>query len=169
MHLVPVPIETTSFVTEGEKNKSSSELSESEWSAGLARPHLPPEGSRVSWLTHLRTGVPAGPSLATRGTTPPGGEQRNHHRGLHPATKGPTTPDRERERCREKRSHLARVCQGSRRPGQLQVVSSPRMRAASTRGWAQASLAWAACSHSARNTAVQSHPPSTWCELVLRP
>lgn len=100
MHLVPVPIETTSFVTEGEKNKSSSELSESEWSAGLARPHLPPEGSRVSWLTHLRTGVPAGPSLATRGTTPPGGEQRNHHRGLHPATKGPTTPDRERERCR---------------------------------------------------------------------
>ena len=64
---------------------------------------------------------------------------------------------------REKRSHLALVRQSGRRPGQLWVVSSPRLRATSTRGWAQAFLAWAACSHSARNTAGQSHPQSTWC------
>ena len=118
-------------------------------------------------LPQLRTVVSAEPSPVTRGPAAPGQQQQNvpsisDHTQPPPSLASPVSLTG-RECFREKRSHLALVRQSGRRPGQLWVVSSPRLRAMSTRGWAQASLAWAACSHSARNTAGQSHPQSTWC------
>lgn len=73
------------------------------------------------------------------------------------------------EHAKEKKSHLVPAYQGCGSPGQLEFVSSPQLPTMSTHGLAQASPSWAAWCHSAHSTAEQSHPRSTWSELVLRP
>lgn len=100
------------------KKKSLRVLSESEWSIGLISLHIESPKGWLNCALRFRHGHLPPPEVPRPLGCPTSQFTPNRHRPCL-ALRSSTISYRERQRSREKRSHLAPVCQGGRRPGQL--------------------------------------------------